>query len=94
MVSKQEIASHICDKLRQVIQADRVALTALFESRVPCNSLVESDSPAVPWVDDNKKLWLGTIGILSALITPEYRIVVEYDDDDQVIDVNFVCTQK
>lgn len=84
------LCEHICDRLRAVLRADQEAVTAILEARYTCSPRVETNSPAVPYrEDDAAPLLLGALGLINALVTPHWRIVAKYDDTGKVVDFTY-----
>lgn len=75
----------ICARLNAVLAADPDAVTQIVEMRVFCDAKVEAESPAVPHVDasgdagERRILSLGALGLINALVTPDWRIAAYYD---------------
>lgn len=69
-----DIAQHIVDIVNEAINADPVAMRALFENRVPCNSLL-AEHPSIQVLEEkNVGLTVGVLGVLSGIAgTREYK---------------------
>lgn len=89
MFTIDALCGRICTVLRDVLAADPKAVTAILETRHSCRPEVESASPAVPSRDEAGNLVLGALGLINALVTPDWRIVAHYDEAGMVFDFTF-----
>lgn len=68
IITKEQLADHLIAGLNEIVKADRMALGALIEHRVPCNEAL-ADHPTVQAHSENgKPTTVGLLGILNGLV--------------------------
>ena len=61
------IINHLVNVINQAIDADHVAMKALFENRVPCNSKLAEHPTIQSMQDENVGYTVGLLGILCGI---------------------------